>query len=101
MGTHRENTVARRSLITTFGNLFLDKVVVAAILASLAPAFFCGLFIRRGQFVLGAAVGIAWVVLHGYLLFVLSQKRVVRWSISIPATTVGVAAIWMVLKATT
>jgi hypothetical protein len=76
----------------------MDKIVVAAVIGSLVPAYFSGLLLRRGQLLLGTMVALAWLAVH--MLSVLSRRHMVRLSVSIPATILGVATIWMVLKAT-
>ena len=96
--------MAGKSIFPSLSKMFvlylMDKIVVAAVIGSLVPAYFSGLLLRRGQLLLGTMVALAWLAVHGYMLSVLSRRHMVRLSVSIPATILGVATIWMVLKAT-
>jgi hypothetical protein len=99
-----EDTLTGKSLLTSASKMLvlfvMDKIVVTAVIASLIPAYFSGLFMRRGQIGLGVSVALAWLVLHSYMLFFLSRRGAVRLAVSIPATLLGLASIWMVLAAT-
>jgi hypothetical protein len=78
---------------TWWFSLLGDKIVVAAVLGSFAPAAFSMWLFKHSQVLAGAVLGTAWLLLFTMPILTLQRRRLVRLSVSIAGALIILAVL--------